>query len=100
MKYFNGEITVNLADVYDLCPVDGRKSFYGKAKVYCMKDGSQYLKSYNTIVMKRDADGTLHRMWDGWSATTGRHVAAFCGTCIDGHYPGKADWDKMPVEHA
>lgn len=27
---------------------------------------------------------------DGWSATTGRHIAAFCGM-------GKAEYIKLPV---
>lgn len=53
--------------IYDLIPTDGRKSFYGKA-----------------------AAGELIRMWDGWSATTGRHIAAFCGM-------GKAEYIKLPV---
>lgn len=76
---------------YDLLPRDGRKSFYGKAVVRDYDDGTSVLRSYATDVISRDADGTLHRHWNGWSATTGRHVAAFCGI-------NKAAWDKMEVE--
>lgn len=65
--------------IYDLKPTDGRKSFYGKATVLIEDDGAETLYSYNTPIVKRTADGKLVRMWDGWSATTGRHVAAFCG---------------------
>ena len=78
--------------VYELIPHDGRKSFYGKAKVFQYGDGAAVLKSYDTNVLRRDPDGTLHRLWSGWSATTGRHVAAFAGI-------GKKEWDALPVEH-
>ena len=78
--------------VYELIPNDGRKSFYGKAKVFQYGDGAAVLKSYDTNVLRRDPDGTLHRLWSGWSATTGRHVAAFAGI-------GKKEWDALPVEH-
>ena len=59
-------------------PKPDRKSWYGKCAVYEDGDGSEALRSYRTIVMTRDADGALHRHWDGWSATTARHIwAAF-----------------------
>ena len=73
-----------------LLPRDGHKSFYGKAIVRSYGDGTDVLRSYNTDVISRKADGTLVRHWGGWSATTGRHVAAFAGI-------NKAAWDKMPV---
>lgn len=65
--------------IYDLIPTDGRKSFYGKAKVYIADDGAETLYSYNTPIIKRTAAGELVKLWDGWSATTGRHINAFCG---------------------
>lgn len=65
--------------IYELQPTDGRKSFYGKARVVIDDDGTETLISYTTPVMRRDPDGTLHRLWWGWSATTGRHIKAFCG---------------------
>lgn len=70
--------------IYDL-PAPDAKSFYGKAKVYHFDDGTRVLKSYDTDVLRVDPDGTPHRLdslWarqTGWSATTGRHVKAFCG---------------------
>lgn len=79
----------------ELEPVDGRKSFYHKAIMYTdTLDGTVYLKSYETIVAAI-TDGKLYRCWDGWSATTGRHVNAFAirnglGPC------GKSLWDKLP----
>ena len=59
---------------YELHPTDGRKSFYGKAIVIDDK-----LYSYGTLIMSRNEDGTYTRHWDDWSATTGRHIIAFCG---------------------
>ena len=76
--------------IYDLIPTDGRKSFYGKAKVSIADDGTETLYSYNTPIIKRTAAGELVRMWDGWSVTTGRHIAAFCGM-------GKAEFVRLPV---
>lgn len=78
-------------DVYPLAPADSNKSFYGKATVI-VSDGLRLLRSYSTIVAYYDENGNFHRTWGGWSATTGRHVAAFGG-------PGKkAEWSKLPVE--
>ena len=65
--------------IYELKPTNGQKSFYGKALVKRNDDGTEVLYSYGTPVIKRTADGELVKMWDDWSATTGRHVKAFCG---------------------
>jgi len=64
---------------YELVPTNGRKSFYGKAVVQPLADGSQRLFSYGTVIMTRNADGTMVRHWTGWSATTGNHIASFSG---------------------
>lgn len=64
---------------YELIPTNGRKSFYGKAVVEVAQDGTETLYSYNTPIIKRLISGELVKLWDGWSATTGRHIAAFCG---------------------
>lgn len=64
--------------IYELIPTSGRKSFYGKAQVH-IENGIETLYSYDTPIIKRDRDGHLTRLWPGWSATTGRHIAAFCG---------------------
>lgn len=73
-----------------LIPNDSHKSFYGKAIVRSYDDGTDVLRSYDTDVISRLYDGTLVRHWDSWSATTGRHIASFCGI-------NKAAWVKMPV---
>lgn len=74
---------------YNLIPNDSHKSFYGKAKVYVQDDGTEFLQSYQTIVLMKTYDGQLVRMWDSWSATTGRHIKAFCGL-------NKAEYRALP----
>lgn len=66
--------------IYELTPVDGRKSFYGKCQVFDYENGRESLKSYNTIVAHK-VNGEYYRDADyrGWTQTTGRHIAAFCG---------------------
>ncbi len=63
---------------YELQPTNNQKSFYGKATVIIEND-TETLKSYSTLIIKRTKSGELVRLWDGWSATTGKHIAAFCG---------------------
>lgn len=77
---------------YDLIPADGHKSFYGKAHVTVNDDGTETLWSYRTMIMARRPDGTLERYYIGpWSATTGRHIRAFCGL-------NKAEFLSLPVK--
>lgn len=64
---------------YELIPTDGRKSFYGKAIVVEMCDGSSVLYSYGTLITRKTANGEIIRLWGGWSQTTGWHIKAFCG---------------------
>ena len=64
---------------YELIPHDSRKSFYGKAKVTIDENGTKTLYSYDTPIMQQDASGNYKKLWQGWTATTGRHIAAFCG---------------------
>lgn len=63
---------------YELIPTDGRKSFYGKAVVVVEDNGTETLYSYGTPIVKRLVSGELVKTWDGWTATTGRHIKAFC----------------------
>lgn len=75
---------------------DRAKSFYGKAKIISI-DGETLLQSYDTIVCKIDKNGEFVRMWDGYSATTMRHVNSFLQIVgIAGG--GKAWWDAQIVK--
>lgn len=62
--------------ISELVPTNGRKSFYGKAKIYSI-EGTSYLKSYDTLVASVDADGKTHRYADSISSTTNCHVKSF-----------------------
>lgn len=75
---------------YEMIPTDGRKSFYGKAVVIVEDNGTETLYSYNTPIIKRLVSGELVKLWDGWSATTGRHIKAFCGL-------NKAGYEKLEL---
>ena len=65
-------------------PIDERplhatlqKSYYGKAVVITNGDEIA-LRSYNTIVASYNtATGELKRLWNGWSATTAKHINDF-----------------------
>ena len=82
---FSGNVDIESATdvcsskMYELSPKDGRKSFYGKAKVMIEDDGSETLYSYDTPIIRRKPNGDLDPLWDGYSATTGRHIASFAG---------------------
>lgn len=77
--------------ILDLTPNGSRKSFYGKAKVVIDDNGQKTLFSYDTEIMRITPDGTLVKLWDGWSTTTGRHIKAFCGL-------SKKEYDELPIE--
>lgn len=64
---------------YELTPTDGRKSFYGKTVVIVADNGTETLYSYGTPIIKRLVSGELVKLWNDWTATTGRHIKAFCG---------------------
>ncbi len=78
-----------------LVPVNGRKSFYGKAVAIEKDNGEIELKSYNTIVAKI-VNGEFKRLWSGYSLTTMNHINAFIHTYgISGG--GKSWWDSLEV---
>lgn len=85
----NGEM-VKVLNEYEVCPVGNQKSFYGKAKVLILANGMSVLKSYNTLILVKDGE-RLMKLWDGWSATTGKHIYSFCGM-------RKKDFEKLPCD--
>ncbi len=83
---------------YELMPERcNQKSFYGKAVVTVYPSGVAVLKSYNTEVAYIE-NGKLHRLWNGWSATTAKHIHEFC---LQNGVVGvsKKEWLNLPVEH-
>lgn len=82
--------------IFELTPNDNRKSFYQKAKVLEKEDGRKFLMSYGVPVCYLDKNNQFVRLWEGYSATTMRHINAFLSLySIDGG--GKAWWDKQEI---
>ena len=78
--------------IYELKPTAGQKqrSFYGKASVIIDEHGGKMLLSYGKPIIKKDSTGAYIRLYDGYTATTGRHIRAFCGM-------NKADFMRLPL---
>lgn len=82
----------------ELWPIDGRKSFYGKARAFWHEPSKAWmLLSYDTIVaMYYTESGMFIRRWSGYSATTMRHINSFLvfiGSCSR----NKAWWTSLPM---
>ena len=84
---------------YELMPDHGQKSFYGKAIVCVHEDGTETLYSYGTAIIDRNPDGSLTPRWCGWTATTAKHIRAFCGL-NKSEYFKLAGWEKEPTQRA
>lgn len=67
--------------IYDLIPTNGRKSFYGKAKIHIDNQGVETLYSYNTPIIRKEVNGKLTALYNGdkYGTTTAAHVKSFCG---------------------
>lgn len=64
-------------NAFNLQPNDSHKSFYGKAVVLEVGNGTVFLRSYSTIVASIDRNKKVTSHWNGHSATTARHIRAF-----------------------
>lgn len=76
------------------------KRFYGKARIAHVESKSgriyEILISYNTAVCMLDSAGRFVRLWNGYSATTAKHIAAFMDRYgLPG--VGKHEWLEMPI---
>ena len=64
-------------NIYELTPrYDSRKSFYKKALVIELDNGTKQLQSYDTIVGEIK-NGEYFQLWNGKSQTTARHIKEF-----------------------
>lgn len=77
--------------IAELIPANGRKSFYGKARVLERGD-TRYLVSYDTVVASVDGEGRVHRHSDWKSRTTCAHVRSFIGQYAAETAPGIKDY--------
>lgn len=77
---------------FDLMPNTSQKSFYGKARVVENND-TITLYSYDTAVCAI-VNGVFKKLWFDYSATTMKHINAFCEYYgINGR--GKKWWDSL-----
>ena len=93
---FNGKAKL---DVEDLNGGNVQRSFYGKARVARYECGGKlltYLISYNTAVAMVDSKGRFVRLWNGYSATTAKHLARFMDRYGLPHVR-KVEWLSMPI---
>lgn len=83
--------------VFELIPNNGRKSFYGKAKVIDSDNGIVSLVSYDTIVCSIDTNKKeFIRHWNSNSMTTTAHINSF--RSLYGYRPlTSAQWKNLPV---
>lgn len=80
---------------YELMPIDGRKSFYSKATVSELGE-ILTLTSYTTTICEYDrSTGAFARLWNGYSATTQRHINAF-RDMLGLPALSKAEWVALP----
>lgn len=83
--------------IFELRPINNRKSFYSKAMVIERDNGDIELMSYHAIVA-RIRNGKFEKLWNGYSQTTMNHINSFIDTYgIDGG--GKFWWTSLEVVH-
>lgn len=76
VKAKDGKEENNMSKIYELTPTTGyQQSFYGKAKVVVEEDGTETLYSYDTPIIKRLPNGTLVRLYDDYTMTTGKRTS-------------------------
>lgn len=88
------DINEEIRQKFDLPCYKTRKSFYGKAQIIETEKG-RYLLSYDTIVCFLSYGGTFVRLWNGYSATTMRHIDGFMIHVGLSQYCGKSWWDSL-----
>lgn len=81
---------------YFLKPSAGTQKSFNKALVREENANTAILISYNTTVCKIQ-NNKLVRLWNDYSATTMRHINAFC-TAYNLPPISKKEWETLPVE--
>ena len=62
--------------ILDLKPLNGQKSFGGKAQII-MNDDNIQLRSFDTIVAEYNAKEDIVNVFDWFSMTTAKHINSF-----------------------
>lgn len=75
-----------------------QRSYYGKAK-YRTENGFTILKSYSTdVIAYNPTTGEIKRLWNGWSATTQKHINDFLNL-FNLPNVNKKMWLSLPCEN-
>ena len=86
------------ADVINNAKIAGNVSILGGSnnRAVVIKDGNTvYLQSYDTIVLSVDIlTGKIKKLWDGYTATTLKHVNAFLKG-FNGQQFNKKAWENF-----
>ena len=83
--------------ITELKPINSsQKSFYGTAVVE-INGNTITLYSYNTKICSIVAGRRFVRHWNGYSATTSKHIKEFClQNGFEPYY--KKEWENLPIE--
>ena len=96
-NFTKNDITAIISHEFEIFPVDGRKSFYGKCRVI-ETEQVLYLRSYDILVCYWDKKRKVfNKLWDGYSLTTMRHVNSFM-RYLGLSLGGKKLWDSMECD--
>ena len=86
------------AKLTELIPTNGRKSFYGKAKV-AIVDGVVCLRSYDSTIASMSRNGNVYRHYDGERTnTTCTHLRSFLATFAPS--ASEKEFWQLPVKPA
>lgn len=64
---------------YGIMNEKGEQMRCGTPCVVVDDEGTEHLFSYNTEILRKYPNGTIRRVWTGWTQTTGKHIKAYCG---------------------
>ena len=81
--------------IIELVPASRQKSFNHRAHILQDTTGNLQLMSYETIVASFNPQTKeFKKLWNGYSATTQKHINAFCDYCgIRGY--SKKEWENL-----
>ena len=63
--------------ILDLKPLNGQKSFGGKAQIIIMNGNTIQLRSFETIVAEYNTKEDIINVFDWFSMTTAKHINSF-----------------------
>lgn len=94
-NYLQYRLNDTINRVFELTPIDTRKSFSGRCKVL-ESNSKYYLLSYTTIVCYWDKNNNkFTKLWNDYSVTTMRHINSFMNFIGFPSCGGKHWWNSL-----